>query len=206
MPVVEWYRGATRTSGTGAVPAFPQEHDESPQHSDPLSDTPAGGRLEIQTITDAGDVLGTMMGPDPLTGLAGLPSVLVHLGGAVATLHRATVNSVAVVLVDVRNPGPGTPPIPDAAFSAVANRLKNHVRNGDIVGRIGQGTIAVIANVRTGPEDGSIIERRLVEAARNALPGAPEASVRSALTSAFGDTALGAEDLLRQAIAQLAAL
>ena len=206
LPAVEWYRGATRASG----PIDPSDgrRESADRGRGAHGPGPAEGapaRAADVGIGNVGDMVGSMLRADALTGLAGLPSVLVHLGGAVATLHASAATSVAVVLVDVRRSGTDESPVSDGAFSEVAQHVCSHVRNGDLVGRIGDGTIAVIANVRSGRDDGAAIERRLVDAARQALQDAPGSAVRSALTTALADTTLGPEELLRQAIARLAA-
>ena len=90
FPAVEWYRGGE-------------------------SETSRASRPEVtQTFRTAPDAIGTMLRPDRLTGLAGLPSVLVHIGAAVGALRAVVTGAVAVVLVDVMEPGPNAPPLPDA--------------------------------------------------------------------------------------------
>jgi GGDEF domain-containing protein len=161
----------------------------------------SNGTVAVASVTDPGELLGSMLRPDPVTGLVGLPSVLVHLGGAVSALKSSAGGNVVVVLVDVRDPGAVA--VPDAVFSAVADRLRDQVRDDDLVGRIGRGTFAVVATVRAGTADAPVIERRLVDAARLVLEQAPGALVRSSLATAEGGTAAGPEEILRQAIDSL---
>jgi hypothetical protein len=181
FPAVEWYRGGE-------------------------SEPARAPRPEVtQTIRGAGDAIGTMLRPDPLTGLVGLPAVLVHIGAAVGGLRAVVTGAVAVVLVDVMEPGPAPQPLPDAAFGAVAERLRGNVRSSDVVGRIGHGTFAVVASVRHGSEDGPVIERRLVDAAKHALALVPGVTVRSSLATATASTPVAPEDLMREAITRLGA-
>ncbi len=148
---------------------------------------------------EPGEDLGAVLGVDPLTGLPRLPAVLVHLGGALGTLRRSAGGCVALVLIDLRCPGP----IPETLLRALAERLGDLVRTGDLLGRIGRGTFAVVAEVRTGSGDAAAIERRLVGASQGVAAETPAATVRSALTWVGADSVLGAEDVLRRAIAQM---
>ena len=233
VPVVEWYRGAGAFSpGTPPVPGTPPPAPSeppapsvSPAPSEPpappapplapseppapapSTSPPAGSHrpLPVEAVPEAGDVLGTILGLDPLTGLARLPSVLVHLGGALGALRRSGGGCVALVLVDLRSSGPTSEPVPDPLLRAVADRLGDLVRNGDLLGRIGRGTFAVVAEVKTGSGDAAAIERRLVDATRSIAEGTSGVAVRSALTTVGADGILGAEDVLRRAIAQMGA-
>jgi len=182
FPAVEWYRGGETVPLTG-VP----------------------GRTTVETVDEAGGVLGSILRPDPLTGLAGLPSVLVHLGTAMGTLGGMKAGSVAVVLVDITDPARALASGSDTVFSSIGERLRGHVRHEDLVGRIGYGTFAVVATGRQGDQDGPAIERRLVDATKQVLAAAPGASVRSAIASTTGEARTAAEDLLRDAISRLAA-
>jgi len=189
-----------------APPAPPLAPSEPPAPA-PSTSPPAGSHrpLPVEAVPEAGDVLGTILGLDPLTGLARLPSVLVHLGGALGALRRSGGGCVALVLVDLRSSGPTSEPVPDPLLRAVADRLGDLVRNGDLLGRIGRGTFAVVAEVKTGSGDAAAIERRLVDATRSIAEGTSGVAVRSALTTVGADGILGAEDVLRRAIAQMGA-
>jgi GGDEF domain-containing protein len=180
FPAVEWYRGGHRQARAAA----------------------SG---EIQVPRSAGEAVGAVLRPDPVTGLAGLPSVLVQLGSAVGALRSVVTGAVAVVLIDVAERDPAGPLLPDEAYGAVAERLRGHVRSNDVVGRIGHGTFAIVASVRHGEDDGPVIERRLLDAARGALGAAPAGEVRSALATASASSAVSPEELMREAITRLGA-
>ncbi len=162
--------------------------------------------LEVRGLEDGGtlatsEVLGSMLRPDAVTGLVGLPSVLGRLGEALGTL-KGSGGSVAVVLLEL------VPEIralvPDTVLTTVADRLREHVRGNDVVGRVGRATFAVVASLRTGPVDAPVIERRLLDAVGGALASLPgNFRVRSALATSTPDSTTGPEDLLRHVAAQL---
>jgi len=169
------------------------------------------GSLEDRGLEDGGledggtlatsEVLGSMLRPDAVTGLVGLPSVLGRLGEALGTL-KGSGGSVAVVLLEL------VPEIralvPDTVLTTVADRLREHVRGNDVVGRVGRATFAVVASLRTGPVDAPVIERRLLDAVGGALASLPgNFRVRSALATSTPDSTTGPEDLLRHVAAQL---
>jgi GGDEF domain-containing protein len=144
-----------------------------------------------------------LLRPDPVTGLPRLPSLLGRLGEALGGLRNG-VGSVAVLLIEVVQPGPAGH-LPDGVLTAVGNRLKEHVRGDDMVGRVGRSTFAVVATLRTGPVDAPLIEKRLMGALTSAEPALPGGlSIRSAMATATPDGTTGPEELLRHVAAQLA--
>jgi GGDEF domain-containing protein len=214
---VEWYVGGglaepeptppvdstSSLEATGGPPAGSMDRGAGGIGGRPAETDIADADIADADIADADEVLGSMLRPDKLTGLVGLPSVLVHLSGAVGALRRSGTGAVALVLLDLGDDTAPTYPLPDPILSAVAQRLRDRVRNSDLLGRIGRATFAVVADMKPGTTDVSAIERRLADATRS-VTASSGVSVRSTMTTVVPDSALGPEDVLRRAIAQLA--
>jgi len=106
--------------------------------------------------------LRSLLGPDPVTGLATLPALLGRLAEALVHVRNHE-GSIAVVLLDVSSdhrPGP----LSDPALHAVAGRLKNRVREDDLVARVDTNLFAVLAHVRPDGVDADTMRERMVDA------------------------------------------
>lgn len=167
--------------------------------------------VAAQTPTQAPDAaapplqaegLRSLLGPDPVTGLATLPALLGRLAEALVHVRNHE-GSVAVVLLDVSSdhrPGP----LSDPALHAVAGRLKNRVRENDLVARVDTNLFAVLAHVRPDGVDADTMRERMVDAivARADASAGVLTAVSSIAAAAPGD-AISAEELLKNAAESL---
>jgi GGDEF domain-containing protein len=151
---------------------------------------------------ETGDGLRSLLGPDPVTGLATLPTLLGRLAESLVHVRNHE-GSVAVVLLDVTSdfqPGP----LSDPALHAVAGRLTNRVRENDLVARVDANLFAVLAHVRQDGIDADTMRSRMVDAVvARADSSAGVLTARSAIAAAAPGDAISAEQLLRDAAESL---
>jgi len=175
--------------------------DEAPQPPEP-----AARPLDSEPTTDRGfsGGLQSLLGPDPVTGLASLPTLLGRLTEAL-TRVRNHEGSVAVVLLDVSSPDqPG--PLSDPALHAVAGRLRNRVRENDLVARVDTNLFAVLAHVRENGIDAPTMGERMTDAViARADRSAGVLVARSSIAAAAAGDSISAEELLNEAAASLGA-
>jgi GGDEF domain-containing protein len=149
-----------------------------------------------------GDPLRSLLGPDPVTGLATLPTLLGRLAEALVRVRNHE-GSVAVVLLDVTSdftPGP----LSDPALHAVAGRLSNRVRENDLVARVDANLFAVLAHVRQDGIDADTMRSRMVDAVvARADSSAGVLAARSSIAAAAPGDVISAEQLLRDAAESL---
>ncbi len=143
--------------------------------------------------------LDSLLGPDPVTGLASLTTLIGRLSTSLAHV-RNNEGTVGLVLIDVGAPEPG--PLSTTALMTVAGRLTNHLRDRDMVARIGPALFAVMVDLRPGAVDLEVILERSI----TSLTGGTERgglTTRSAMVSATAGSTVSAEELLREAADQL---
>jgi hypothetical protein len=175
------------------IPPQPVPEAAGTSTSEADHSTPTPGRART---------LDTLFGPDPLTGLAGLPSLLARLGQSLGALPL-TGGRVGLVLVRVTTAvGEGLPP--DTQINAVADALVGHVRADDRVSRLDEATFGVVTALSPGSCAVSVIEQRLFDA----VAAGVEASfsgldLQTASVAIDADQALGAEDVVRQVMSEL---
>lgn len=138
---------------------------------------------------------------DPVTGLAGRELFLDQVRVALTGAPEGAVRAVMVVDVD----GLERPP-PEEALVEVAGRLKDAVRRGDLVARVGSAQFALLVTVTSGEDTDLVAERVVGNVGAPILDDGPTlavtATVGVARTSRGGD----ADDLLRMAhVAMVAA-
>jgi GGDEF domain-containing protein len=139
-----------------------------------------------------------MLGPDPVTGLATLTTLVGRLSASLAHV-RNNEGVVGLILVDVAAAN-GPEPLSTNALMTVAGRLTNHLRDRDMVARIGPTMFAVLVDLRPGAVDIETIRERSV----SSLTAGIESSTgglraRSSVASASAGSTVTAEELLRQA-------
>jgi GGDEF domain-containing protein len=150
----------------------------------------------------AGDDLDALLGPDPVTGLATLTTLVGRLSASLAHV-RNNEGMVGLILVEVSATS-GTEQLSPSALMTVAGRLTNHLRDRDMVARIGPALFAILVDLRPGAVDLETIRQRSV----GSLTAGIESSTggllaRSSFASAGAGSTVTAEDLLRQAADQL---
>jgi GGDEF domain-containing protein len=152
--------------------------------------------------TGAGE-LDALLGPDPVTGLATLTTLVGRLSSSLAHV-RNNEGTVGLILVDVSSAADPEQPLNTTALMTVAGRLTNHLRDRDLVARIGPALFAILVDLRPGAIDlESICQRSLnsLTAGMESTSGGLDA--RAATASAAAGSTIAAEDLLRQAADQL---
>jgi GGDEF domain-containing protein len=185
--------------------------------ADAASDTPAAGNwvsegaprpveaapaAPFPADEASGDGLRSLLGPDPVTGLATLPALLGRLAEALVHVRNHE-GSVAVVLLDVTSDF-GAGPLSDPALHAVAGRLTNRVRENDLVARVDTNLFAVLAHVRQNGIDADTMRSRMVDAVvARADSSAGVLAARSAIAAAAPGDSISAEQLLRDAAESL---
>ncbi len=144
--------------------------------------------------------LDALLGPDPVTGLASLTTLIGRLSTSLAHV-RNNEGTVGLILVDVAagtEPGPLT----TTALMTVAGRLTNHLRERDMIARIGPSLFALLVDLRPGSVELEVIRDRSIAS----LTGGTERGgleTRSAMVAASAGSTLSAEELLREAAEQL---
>jgi GGDEF domain-containing protein len=144
--------------------------------------------------------LDSLLGPDPITGLASLTMLVGRLSTSLAHV-RNNEGTVGLILFEVQSttdPGPLT----TTAVMTVAGRLTNHLRDRDVVARIGPTLFAVLVDLRPGAVELTTIRDRSLQS----LTGGTETGglhTRVSMVSASAGSTVSAEDLLRQAADQL---
>jgi len=150
----------------------------------------------------SGDGLRSLLGPDPVTGLATLPTLLGRLAEALVHVRNHE-GSVAVVLLDVTSDYQSGP-LSDPALHAVAGRLTNRVRENDLVARVDTNLFAVLAHVRQDGIDADTMRERMVDTiVARADSSAGVLAARSAIAAAAPGDSISAEQLLRDAAESL---
>ncbi len=162
------------------------------------------GTREDEPVATSAATMGTeldsLLGPDPITGLATLTTLVGRLSTSLAHV-RNNEGTVGLILVDVASSTQPSPPTTTAVMT-VAGRLTNHLRDRDMVARIGSTLFAILVDLRPGAvELESIRDRSLRSLAGGTDAGGLQA--RSAMVSANAGSTVSAEDLLRQAADQL---
>jgi len=143
--------------------------------------------------------LDSLLGPDPVTGLATLTMLVGRLSNSLAHV-RNNEGTVGLILFEVQSTEPGA--LAPTAVMTVAGRLTNHLRERDMVARIGPTLFAVLVDLRPGAVELETIRDR----SYRSLTGGTESGslrTRSAIASASAGSTLSAEDLLRSAADQL---
>ncbi len=148
--------------------------------------------------------LDVLLGPDPLTGLATLTALVGRLSTSLAHL-RDQPGSVGLILIEVTEPDGWRLPSSTALLD-VACRLTRHLRERDLIARIGPSTFALLVDLLPGPIDVDAIRDRAIASLGGGIAaGGGELKTRSGIACATTGTALGAEHLLRVAAAQMRA-
>jgi GGDEF domain-containing protein len=176
-----------------APPFVPEARIEPPSNFGTRRDEP----VVPAPATGVGD-LDALFGPDPATGLATLTTLVGRLSASLAHV-RNNEGTVGLILVDVAAIS-GPAPLSNAALLTVAGRLTNHLRDRDMVARIGPTLFAVLVDLRPGAVDLETIRQRTVgtlTAGIESTTGGLQA--RSSIASAGAGSTITAEDLLRQA-------
>jgi GGDEF domain-containing protein len=186
---------------TGVAPAGPEP---APQPDDteapPPVDWPTARTSDLfpggAAFTAGG--IDALLAPDAETGLATLTTLVGRLSGSLANVANNE-GTVGLILFEV-SPAAGDSELTPTALMTVAGRLTNHLRDRDLVARIGPGLFAILIDLRPG----SIELEAILTRTQSALTAGVESStgglaVRSALVSAETGSTVSAETLLRQA-------
>jgi GGDEF domain-containing protein len=209
---IEWVEAAAPTLAPEPPTRFAEPSAPAPAEPPPfVPDAPAepppsfGTRRNEPVVsappTGVGD-LDAMFGPDPATGLATLTTLVSRLSASLAHV-RNNEGTVGLILVDVSALS-GPEPLSAPALMTVAGRLTNHLRDRDMVARIGPTLFAIMVDLRPGAVDLETIRQRSMgslTAGTESNTGGLQA--RSSIASASAGSTITAEDLLRQAADQL---
>jgi GGDEF domain-containing protein len=205
---VEWVEvvaPATPTVAEAPVFTMPQQHlaapAPAPTPSTPSTPSTFGTRdhepVAIAPATGVDD-LDTMLGPDPVTGLATLTTLVGRLSASLAHV-RNNEGVVGLILVDVAAAN-GPEPLSTNALMTVAGRLTNHLRDRDMVARVGPTMFAVLVDLRPGAVDIETIRERSVSSLTAGIESSTGGlKARSSVASASAGSTVTAEELLRQA-------
>jgi GGDEF domain-containing protein len=202
----EWIEAEPLTLGgsIGSLVGDPRFHTAAasgaPLEDDEASAAEAAHQTSSASTSTAfaGEGLRSLLGPDPITGLATLPTLLGRLSEALVHVRNHE-GSVAVVLLDVASDYQSGP-LSDPALHAVAGRLRNRVRENDLVARVDSNLFAVLAHVRPDGIDADTMRQRMVDAiVARADSSAGILTARSSIAAAAPGDPTSAEDLLREA-------
>jgi hypothetical protein len=173
-----------------------------PQSVPEVAFTPTPQADETMPTPSRARTLDTLFGPDPLTGLAGLPSLLARLGQSLGALPL-TGGQVGLVLVRVTTAvGGGLPP--DTQINVVADALVHQVRADDRVSRLDEATFGVVTALAAGSCAVSVIEQRLFDAVAAGVESSFSGlDLQTASVAIDAHQALGAEDVVRQVMSEL---
>ena len=138
---------------------------------------------------------------DPVTGLPDRELFLDEVRAALAVGSRSALQAVMVVDVDVDGDGDRR----DDLLVELAARVKDAVRGGDVVARVGPARFALLVTVRSG-EDTAVVAARVVDHVRSTRITHGKAVTATARVG-VADVSLGvdADELLRSAEAAVAA-
>jgi GGDEF domain-containing protein len=204
---VEWVEAVAPTPPTVAPPltfddpdvpgvVAPALRPEAPARFGTRDHQPA-----LAAMPEASD-LDAMLGPDPVTGLATLTTLVGRLSASLSHV-RNNEGMVGLILFDV-SAADGAASLGDAALMTVAGRLTNHLRDRDMVARIGPRLFAVLVDLRPGAVDIETIRQRSVASLTAGIESSTGGlQARSSVASASAGSTVTAEDLLRQAADQL---
>ncbi|MGH8995499.1 MAG: hypothetical protein ACRDYB_05640 [Acidimicrobiales bacterium] len=215
---IEWVE-AVQQPAPGPVAPTPFEPEEPVQEAtvpapSPLSlDEPVAGAfpstfgtrddtpITVSPATGSGE-LDAMLGPDPVTGLATLTTLVGRLSASLAHV-RNNEGMVGLILVDVSLVS-GPQPLSPTTLMTVAGRLTNHLRDRDMVARIGPNLFAVLVDLRPGATELESIRQRSVGTLTDGIETSSGGLVaRSSMASAGAGSTVTAEELLRDAADQL---
>jgi GGDEF domain-containing protein len=211
---IEWVEAAVPTldpdlAETFAEPVAPAPSIEAPPaliEPEPAPASTFGTREDEPVVVSPTPATGTdldaLLGPDPATGLATLTTLVGRLSSSLSHV-RNNEGMVGLILVEVSSVAePG--PLSTTALLTVAGRLTNHLRDRDMVARVGPTLFAILVDLRPGAVDLEAIRHRsvgtLADGADSSIGGL---TVRSSVVSASAGSTISAEDLLRQAADQL---
>jgi GGDEF domain-containing protein len=180
-----------------AFPEAPVFAPEPPSTFGTRQDEPV-----VHAPAAVGDELDALLGPDPVTGLATLTTLVGRLSASL-THVRNNEGMVGLILVDVATTG-GTEQLSPTALLTVAGRLTNHLRDRDMVARIGPTLFAILVDLRPGAVDLETIRQRSVSSLTAGIESSTGGLLaRSSIASAGAGSTVTAEELLRQAADQL---
>lgn len=190
-----------RLEPAGHPQSRPADSDRTRAAHVARSDTPTSPRTRgLHDVFDA-------LGPDPDTGLAGLPSLVGHLGEALGEpgpSGAGTRSGESVVVLLVRLDGALGPLSPEELI-AIAQTLQEHLRASDVLARVGDSTFGVLVTLPAGAGKPAALEQRLLGAIREV---AERARTRFDVRSAFavvhpGATGKGPDAVVRDVVARL---
>jgi GGDEF domain-containing protein len=197
---IEWVEAAVPSPTPTPPEAFPEMPfvaPETPSTFGTRQDEPA-----VIAPAAVGDDLDALLGPDPVTGLATLTTLVGRLSASLAHV-RNNEGTVGLLLVEV-SASNGTEQLSPSALMTVAGRLTNHLRDRDMVSRIGPALFAVLVDLRPGAVDLEAIRQRSVSSLTAGIESSTGGLLaRSSIASASAGSTVTAEDLLRQAADQL---
>jgi GGDEF domain-containing protein len=198
---IEWVEAVSPAMETGQVPTAgePQPAEDEPEPGSVFGTREAPVPEPAAQSGGISDI-DAMLGPDPVTGLATLPTLIGRLGTSLAQVQNNE-GTVGLVLLEVAARDAGDQ-LSDSALMTVAGRLTNHLRDRDLVARLGPNLFAVLVDLRPGAVDVETIRQRAAGAI-GAEWSAGGLDVRSSVAVAGPGSRVTAEELLRQAAERL---
>ncbi len=162
----------------------------------------AGGPQSGAPLNPVTSELDVLLGPDPLTGLATLTALVGRLSTSLAQL-RTNDGSVGLILIEVAEANGWQLPSSTTLID-VAGRLMQHLRERDLIARIGPTTFAILVDLLPGAINvGAIRDRALVSLSGGLAASTGELRTRSGVAWATTGTSVTAESLLRSAAPEL---
>ncbi len=202
-PGGSWDTGAPSAGAQGSAEPQPRVEQQAEWvEARPEAERPFAAPAAPPPAASEGAVpaLDTLLGPDPATGLPTLPTLLGFLGEGLGRIRNGE-GAVALIVLTV-SPVDGAP-LPDSAALAIAGRLRNRVREHDLVARVAPGLFAVATRLRTAAVDPETIRERLVSGITGATSNAGELTGTSAVALATPEDPVGPEELFRRATDRL---
>ncbi len=154
------------------------------------------------TATSGASGLDALLAPDPDTGLANLTTLVGRLSSSLTHVANNE-GTVGLILIEV-SPTDRGHELGPSALMTVSGRLTNHLRDRDLVARIGPNLFAIMADLRPGAIELEVIRARAIDA----LTAGVESSTgglraRSAMATVEAGGTETAESLLRRAADEL---
>ncbi|MGH9043510.1 MAG: diguanylate cyclase domain-containing protein [Acidimicrobiales bacterium] len=182
---------------TPAQDTATQDSPGEPQTSETPRTTPDTAQDSGVAATTTG--IDSLLGPDEVTGLATLPTLVLRLSSSLAHV-RNNEGTVGLILVEVAGESHEPGPLAPSALMTVAGRLTNHLRERDLVARIGPSLFAVLVDLRPGAIELEAIRERSLRSLTSGIDSSTGGlRANSAMATASTGSLQSAEELLRTA-------
>ncbi len=189
-------------AGPPAEETWSTEARTEPSVAEPSVAEPSVAEPQPSTIASGASGLDALLAPDPDTGLASLTTLVGRLSSSLTHVANNE-GTVGLILIEV-SPTDPVHELGPSALMTVSGRLTNHLRDRDLVARIGPNLFAIMADLRPGSIELEVIRTRTVDALTAGVDSSTGGlRARSAMATAEAGSTETAESLLRRAADEL---